>query len=137
MIAMRNLLVGGLSLLLGLASLSAATFGTVVPLIGGASDLVLDETRNRLYLLNSPQNRVEVYSVQQRRLLDPITTSAQPLSAAMSLSGKFLYVTSYAGSTLDVIDLDSSITISRINLPAAPEGVAVGGDDRVLFKRFW
>jgi uncharacterized protein (TIGR03437 family) len=121
-----------LSLLLVSASLSAATFGTAVPLIGGASDLVLDEGRSRLYLVNTPQNRVEVYSIQQRRLLDPITTSAQPISAAMSLNGKFLYITSYAGSTLDVIDLDSGITITRVNLPAAPEGVAVGGDDRVL-----
>src|SRR3981189_3739289 len=114
-------------LLLVSATLNVATFGTAVPLIGGASDLVLDEGRNRLYLVNTPQNRVEVYSIQRRRLLDPITTSAQPISAAMSLSGKFLYITSYAGSTLDVIDLDSGITITRVNLPAAPEGVAVGG----------
>ena len=121
-----------LYLVLGAATLDAATFGTAVPLIGGASDLVLDEGRNRLYLVNTPQNRVEVYSVQQRRLLDSIATSAQPISAAMSLNGKFLYITSYAGSTLDVIDLDSSVTISRISLPAAPEGVAVGGDDRAL-----
>src|SRR5216117_3541936 len=118
----------GLLVLLGSAALSAATFGIVVPLIGGASDLVLDEGRNRLYLVNSPQNRVEVYSIAQRRLLDPISTGVQPLSAALSLSGKSLYVTSYAESTLEIIDLDSSVTTRRVNLPAAPEGVAVGGD---------
>ena len=49
-------------------SLQAATFGTVTPLIGGASDLVLDEGRNRLYLVNSPQNRIEMYSIAQKNV---------------------------------------------------------------------
>ena len=42
----------------------AATFGSVVPLVGGASDLVLlDEARRRLYLANTSQSRIEVYSI--------------------------------------------------------------------------
>jgi hypothetical protein len=34
------------------------TFGTVVPVLGGATDIVLDEGRNRIYLVNANQNRV-------------------------------------------------------------------------------
>ena len=37
-----------------------ATFGTIVPVLGGAADLVLDEGRGRLYLVNTVQNRVEM-----------------------------------------------------------------------------
>src|SRR2546428_4710602 len=81
-----------------------ATFGTVVTLLGGASDLVLDEARGRLYLVNSNSNRIEVYSTTQRRYLNPIATSARPLSAAMSRTGKFLYVSSFDQSSLNVID---------------------------------
>ncbi|MDQ2948493.1 MAG: beta-propeller fold lactonase family protein, partial [Acidobacteriota bacterium] len=111
-----------------------ATFGTVVPIIGGASDVVLDEARGRLYLVNTVQNRVEVYSVQQRRLLTPIKTDGNPLAAAISRSGKVLYVASKDASALDVIDLDSQSVVNRVTLPAQPEGVAVGVDDRVLIS---
>lgn len=118
---------------LSLASVSsAATIGNVVTLVGGASDIVLDEARNRLYLVNSSQDRVEVYSILQRRFLTSIRTDALPLAAAMSRSGKYLYVTCHNGSSLNAIDLDRSDVVSRVSLPAKPEGVAVGGDERVL-----
>ena len=112
----------------------SATFGTVVPLVGGASDLVLDEARGRLYLVNSSQNRIEVYSIPQRRFLSTIRTEALPLSAAMSRDGKYLYVASFDGTALNVVDLDSSTVTSRVSLPAKPEGVAVGADGRVLIS---
>lgn len=112
----------------------AATFGTVVPVVGGLLDIVLDEPRNRLYLVNpSPSlSRIEVYSIPQRRFLNPIPTDTQPISAALSPSGKFLYVTSYDGSSLNVIDLDTMAVVKRVSLPAKPEGAAAGGDGRVL-----
>src|SRR5258706_15903564 len=106
----------------------AATFGTVVPVLGGASDLVLDEGRGRLYLVNTIQNRVEVSSIAQRRLLTPVSTDRTPLSAAISRNGKFLYVTSRDASALDIVDLDTLTIPTRVALPAQPEGVAVGGD---------
>lgn len=111
----------------------AATFGSVVPLVGGASDLVLDETRGRLYLVNSDQNRVEVYSIAQKKFLNPIPVDALPLGAAISRDGKSLYVTANTAVTLDVVDLDS-LAVTRVPLPAQPEGVAVGVDGRVLIS---
>src|SRR5260370_29356641 len=99
----------------------AATFGTVVMIDGGVSDLVLDETRNRLYLVNSPQNRIEIYDISKRQLLSPVATSGQPLSAALSLDAQSLYVTDYGASTLDIINLGSLMTISRVSLSSAPE----------------
>lgn len=115
-------------------SLSGATFGTSVPVVGGAADLVLDEARGRLYLVNTSLSRVEVYSIAQRRLLNPVTTDATPVSAAMSRNGKFLYVTAYGASSLNIIDLDALSLTSHVSLPARPEGVAVGADERVLIS---
>lgn len=109
-----------------------ASFGTVVPLVGGASDLVLDEGRARLYLVNSALNQVEVYSIPQRRFLTPIRAGRTPLAAAMSRNGKLLYLTSYDGSALEIIDLDQMASVQSVSLPAKPEGVAVGADERVL-----
>ena len=83
------------SFLLAQFSLHAATFGTVVTIVGEPSDLVLDESRGRLYLVNSSQNRIEVYSPAQKALLTPIPVDQLPISAAMSRDSRYLYVTSY------------------------------------------
>jgi uncharacterized protein (TIGR03437 family) len=110
----------------------AATFGSVVTIVGETSDLVFDEGRNRLYVINSTQNRVEVYAPAQRTLLTPIPVDALPVAAALSRSGQYLYVTSFSAGVLDVIDLTSNTVTAHVSLPAAPEGVAVGADERVL-----
>jgi hypothetical protein len=115
-----------------------ATFGTVVPGSGGASysDILLDEARHSLYLVNSSANRVDVYNLTTKTFAAPIRTDNQPVSIALSPDGKTLYCTAYTGSLLDVIDLTKttlSVT-SKIALPASPEGVAVGGDGRVLIS---
>src|SRR5436190_14332540 len=115
---------------LGITSYGA-TFGTVTPALG-AADIVLDQSRGRLYLINSNLNRVQVYSIAQRTFLASITTGTQPLSGAMSPDGKFLYVTCFAQASLNVIDLDRSTVIRRVSLPASPEGVAVGLDAKAL-----
>ena len=47
--------------LFGGSVLFAATFGTVVPVVGGASDIVLDEVRGRLYLPVPSRNLIEVF----------------------------------------------------------------------------
>jgi uncharacterized protein (TIGR03437 family) len=115
---------------LGLPSF-AATFGTVSPDLGVA-DLILDEPRGKLYLINSNLNRVDVWSTTQHKFLSPISTGTDPLAGAMSPDGKFLYVTSYTQVSLNVIDLTKAALVQRVSLPANPEGVAVGADGRVL-----
>lgn len=111
--------------------LFSATFGTVVPLVGGATDMVLDHDRQRLYFVNVP-NQIQVYSIVQRRYLAPIRTDDLPLAAAMSRSGRFLYVTCHNASSINIIDLETLSIVQRVSLPARPEGIAVGFDERVL-----
>src|SRR6266480_4902420 len=109
----------------------ARTFGTATPALG-AADLVFDQARGRLYLINSNLSRVQVYSIATRSFLASISTGTQPLAGAMSPDGKFLYVTCYAQASLNVIDLDRSTVTRRVSLPASPEGVAVGVDGKAL-----
>lgn len=117
-------------------TLLSATFGTVVAPPGGASysDIVLDEARTRLYLVNTLLNRVEIYNYRTKTFLAAIPTDAQPVSAALSRDGKFLYVTAYQPPILDIIDLTLGQIPGngRISMPSNPEGVAVGADGRVL-----
>src|SRR5688572_27908726 len=111
-----------------------ATFGTVVPVVGGASDIVLDESRGRLYLVRSSLSRVEVYSIAQRAFINSVSTPPLPLGAAISRDARVLYVVSFDGSALSVIDLNTLQISTQISLPARPEGVAVGNDGRVLIS---
>src|ERR1700692_3449785 len=123
-----------------LASMPAlgATFGTVVTGSGGASysDIVLDEAHKNVYLVDSSANRIDVYSLQTKAFLTAIKTDTQPVSIALSPDGKTLYATAYTGSVLDIIDLTKSTlaVTAKVSLPASPEGVAVGGDGRVLIS---
>jgi uncharacterized protein (TIGR03437 family) len=113
----------------------AATFGTVVNITGGASDLVLDDGRGLLYLVRpAPYNRIDVFSVTQRRVLSSVLTDALPLAAALSRDGSLLYVTCHDGSSLNIVDTRANppAVVRKISLPAKPEGVAVGTDGRVL-----
>ena len=85
----------------------AATFGTVVAHPQPLADLALDEARKRLYVVNTAQNTVEVYSTTTNppRLTNSIKTDATPLSIAMARSGRFLYAACYGASSLEIIDL--------------------------------
>ena len=114
-------------------TVEAATIGTVTNVTGGVSDMVLDEPRQRLYLVRpSPYDAIDVYSITQRRVISSIRTDSLPLAAALSRDGSRLYVTCHNSSSLNVIDNDKLVIVGKISLPARPEGVAVGSDGRVL-----
>ncbi|HUQ94310.1 MAG TPA: hypothetical protein VM120_21700 [Bryobacteraceae bacterium] len=111
-----------------------ATFGEVVSLGGTPSDIVLDEPRGRLYLVNNSANRIDIYDYNEKALAGSFSTGLQPLAAAMSMEGDYLYVTNNGTSSLTVIDLRTGNTLQSVTLPARPEGVEVGVDGRVLIS---
>jgi len=111
---------------------SGATFGEVVPLGGTPSDVVVDESRGRLYAVNSGANRVIFYDYVNKLVTGNIPTGDFPVSAAMSMDARWLYVTNAGTATLSVIDLEGDRIVQTVSLPAKPEGVAVGFDGRVL-----
>ncbi len=132
----RSVLCGSLLVLPALSQTTAATFGEVVKLGGTPSDIVLDEPRARLYIVNSAGNRVDVYSYPDNQILGAIPVGQAPLAGALSMDGAFLYVTNNASSTLSVVDLGIGIgsVQQTITLPAKPEGVECGSDGRVLIS---
>jgi uncharacterized protein (TIGR03437 family) len=121
----------------------AATFGTVVPHAQPLADLVIDEARRRLYVVNTASNAVEVYAtnVSPPRLTNTIKTEATPLAVALSrptgnpATSRYLYVVCYDASSLDVIDLNTTnFTTRSVTLAAKPQGLAVGFNDKVLIS---
>src|SRR5690349_5466456 len=113
----------------------SATFGTVVPIVGGGADIVLDEPRNRLYLVNSSLNEIDVYmtNVNPPRLQQQIRSICrQPVAAAMSLDRNSLYITCFTDSSMVILNLNTLSGVRAVSLPASPEGIAVGGDGRAL-----
>src|SRR5579885_509332 len=77
--------------------LAAASFGSVVPIGGHASDIALDESRGLLYIANFTANRIDVMSTADNTIRSAMPTPAQPGSLALSLDGTYLAITSYAG----------------------------------------
>src|SRR5581483_2544286 len=115
----------------------AATFGTVVPIVGGAADIVLDEPRQKLYLVNSSLNQIQIYQTNfsPPRLQTSLRVCNQPTAAAMSLDTNTLYVTCYSYTSLVFLNLNATTPNTArppLTLPANPEGVAVGGDGKVV-----
>ena len=56
----------------------------------------------------------------------------QPVAAAMSLDRNSLYITCFTDSSMVILNLNTLSGVRAVSLPASPEGIAVGGDGRVL-----
>ncbi len=111
----------------------AATFGQIINLGYTPSDVVLDESRSMLYLVNTNSNRVDIVSTASQKLVKSILVGTTPLAAAMSMDNSTLYVTNSGVSTVSIIDrLQFNAVTQTVALPAKPQGVAVGGDGRAL-----
>jgi uncharacterized protein (TIGR03437 family) len=114
-----------------------ATFGTVVTLAQPVADLVLDEARQRIYVVNTDANDVEVYATNTNppHLTATIPTGATPLAAALSRAGNSLYVACYGASAITIVNLTStSFATTSVALSAKPQGIAVGFNELVLIS---
>jgi len=111
---------------------TGATFGSVINLGGEPRDVVLDELRGRIYLVNATANRIDIYDYRQGKITGNIPVGTFPNSAAISMDSAFLYVANVTSSSLTQIELGTDRVTGLISLPARPEGVAVGVDGRVL-----
>ena len=121
-----------ISSLLAQTTQQAATFGTIINLGYTPSDVVLDESRSVLYLVNSNSNRIDVVSTTSNKLVRSILVGTTPLAAAMSMDNSTLYVTNSGVSTVSIISLAQNAVSQTVALPAKPQGIAVGGDGRAL-----
>lgn len=111
---------------------SAATIGTPVPVVGQVADLIYDAQRNLVYLANAPRNQVEIYSVDNRRLVGSILTGLQPASLALSPEGDTLYVSNIGSLTISAINLNLQRVVTDYAMGFRPDSIAVGSDGRVV-----
>lgn len=107
-----------------------ATFGQVIALGGTPADMVVDESRQQVYLVNSTAGRVDVYNYVTNTVAGSINVGTRPLGAAMTADYSTLYVANHDSSTLSVIALSSGglgatlgTVTQTVTLPAKPQGV--------------
>src|SRR5664279_5596655 len=92
----------------------AATFGTVVPIGGHASDIALDESRGLLYIANFTANRIEVMSTADRTIHTSMNVAAQPAALSISPDNQFLLVAHF-GSYKTPDTSKNAITVINLN----------------------
>src|SRR5215467_3511217 len=65
-----------------------ATFGDVITLPGGTpSDIVLDELRGVLYLVQNKTNQVLIFDYKASQVIGSIATGKTPLAGGISMDG--------------------------------------------------
>ncbi len=132
-----------LSLLLAtvlVAPVSAATFGTVVPIGGQAADIALDERRGLLYIANFTANCIDVMSLANNTIQTQFNVAPQPGSLALSPDGNYLVVVHFGNfvapsapaNVLTVISLNNNNAIQTFALGDPPLGVSFGIDGLAL-----
>src|SRR4051794_11338516 len=108
------------------SSLFSATFGIATGPSGGASytDIVFDEARTQLYLVNTANSKIDIYNTKSKAFQASVPVSTQPVAPALGWpvagTSRYLYVTAYASSLLYQIDLtarNGPAVSARINLP--------------------
>ena len=129
---MCRLVTAILFLSLGSAILSAATIGSVVPVLGTVADLVYDSSRNLVYVANSTRNDVEIYNVATNKLSGSIQTGLTPASLAISPDGNTLYVANAGSLSVTAVNLTTQQISMDYGLSSAPNAVAVGSDGNVV-----
>jgi YVTN family beta-propeller protein len=90
----------------------------------GLRDIILDESRNRVYIANNGMNRIEVFDTQKLKYLDPVEVGQFPESLALSLDKSTLYVANAGGESIMTIDLDSLAQTGSIAFPPVPRSGA-------------
>jgi len=91
----------------------AATFGTVVPIAGSASDIALDESRGLLYIANFTANRIEVMSTADYTIRSSMNVAPQPGALSLSFDSQFLLIAHYGNFT---VPDPSTNAVTLINL---------------------
>jgi len=95
----------------------AATFGTVVPIGGQASDIALDESRGLLYIANFTANRIEVMSTSDFSIQRSMNVAPQPSAVTISPDNQYLLV-SHFGNLSTPDPTRNAITLINLNTNA-------------------
>jgi uncharacterized protein (TIGR03437 family) len=117
----------------------AATFGTVVPIAGQASDIAIDEVRGVLYVANFTAARIDVVSLADKTVQTRMHVAPAPAALALSPDGSYLAIVHF-GNAQSPDAPANAVTIADLaagarqtyTLDNPPLGVAFGGDGMAL-----
>ena len=76
----------------------------VFPITGTLSSIFYDQPRQRLYISNNDNNRVEIFNLSTQALLSPISVGNAPTNLSLSPDGTRLAVLNSTDGTISVID---------------------------------
>jgi DNA-binding beta-propeller fold protein YncE len=89
------------------------TNAQVFPLAGTTNQIIYDQGRDRLYVTNTSQNAVDVFSLASMSFLTPIPVGAGPTGIALSPDGAKLAVANFGDGSVSVVDPDQMATIAK------------------------
>ena len=99
--------------------------GTIFPVdIGagssGLTDMLVDTTRQRLYIANPGLDRIEIFDMVQQQFLTPVTVGQLPRSMAFASDGNTMYVANSGGESISIVDLNQDAVIGNVAFPQLP-----------------
>ncbi len=87
--------------------------------------MIMDSTRQRIYVANSGMNQIEVLDMKTQSLMAPIKVGQLPHSVALSSDGVTMYVANTGGESISIDDQNTIQTVRSVTFPPIPANVAV------------
>ncbi len=114
---------------------------TEIPVEGIITDLVVDDVRDVIYLVNTEMERIDKYSMTHKSIVDAIPVGYEPSLADLTADGKRLVISNRLDPALKIIDLArfppqvvSTIDLSHLGSPEYTElwQLAVTANDQAM-----
>ena len=112
----------------------------VVPLGSVPGGVVIDHACKHVYLTNSLQNRVEVFSLETMTLEEPIDVGAQPVGLDVTPDDSLLYVANSGGNNVSVVNLTRRVEARRLrmahttNFNDRPYSIGIASNGKAIFS---
>ena len=91
--------------------------GTVINQPGVLSDILPDQTRNRLYVIRQDMNQVQVFDATSLSLIATLRTATSPTMMAMANGGNYLLVGHDDSQLIMVYDLNALQPLTPVVMP--------------------
>ncbi len=86
----------------------------VVPVSGAPWQIAYDQARQRLYITNTTNNLVDVYSLASGQFLPPIPVGAAPHGVALTPDGSLLVIANSGDGTVTIVNPDSPTSATAV-----------------------
>jgi hypothetical protein len=87
-----------------LSGMQYVSSSQVYPIPGALSGILYDQPRQRVYISNSSNNRVEIFNLTTQAFLSPISVGNSPTSLSLTPDGTRLAVLNSTDGTISVVD---------------------------------